>query len=173
MKLGLGLCGTAFLACLFSMPCGADELGDYLTDDGKLKEAVTVRFGNCFVAPDVWLIKPSGELSQQHGDFEIKLSRKQLMALAQHLATQEFNSLPETQGYDPPTVGIGYDYFEIEFGKKKAAFNVEFKKSRADYLPKPGDPKAEAWSRFIALELVLVKMLETAEVRAESGTKGH
>jgi hypothetical protein len=32
-------------------------------------------------------------------------------------------------------------------------------KTRADYLPKPGDPKAAAWSRFIALELVLTDLL--------------
>ena len=43
--------------------------------------------------------------------------------------------------------------------KKEAAFNARMGESRADYLPKPGDPKAAAWSRFIALELVLADLL--------------
>ena len=54
---------------------------------------------------------------------------------------------------------------------KEAAFNTKIGESRAVYLPKPGDPKAAAWSRFIALELVLADMLQMSEVMAEYGIK--
>jgi hypothetical protein len=59
----------------------------------------------------------------------------------------------------------------IAFGKKEATFYAKSGESPLDYLPKPGDPKAAAWSRFIALELVLADMLEMSEVRAEYGIK--
>ena len=53
----------------------------------------------------------------------------------------------------------------IAFGKKEAVFNTKTGESRADYLPKPGDPKAAAWSRFTALELVLADMLQMSELK--------
>ncbi len=163
MKLGFGLCAAALLAGLLGAQCNADELGDYLASNGQLKETVTVNFGNCWVAPEVRLIHPSGDLSRD-GEAVGKLSAKQLSALARHLATQDLNSLPTTQGYDPPTEGIGYDYFVIKFGKKQAAFNIEFGKTRADYLPEPADQNAAAWSRFIALELMLKELFKSTEV---------
>ena len=45
MKRCLGLCATASLAGLLAVPCYAGEVGDYLTKDGNLKKAVTVRIG--------------------------------------------------------------------------------------------------------------------------------
>ena len=170
MKCCLGLCATAFLAGLLAMPCRAGEVSDYLTKDGKLKEAVTVRIGGkqVFAPPDeVWIIEPSGDWAWKSTDSKGKLSSKQLAALAQHLATQDFNSLPKMQGYEPKD--SGYQYVVIAFGKKEAAFNTKMGESRADYLPKPGDPKAAAWSRFIALELILADTLQMSKVRAEYG----
>jgi hypothetical protein len=99
MKWRLGLCATALLAGLLAVPCRAGEVADYLTEDGKLKESVTVRFGGKnFLAPpdEVWIIKPLGDWVWKSTDSEGKLSSKQMAALAQHLATQDFNSLPKT-----------------------------------------------------------------------------
>ena len=167
MKWCLAVCATAFLAGLLAVPCRAGEVGDYLTKDGKLKESVTfktVLIG--FLAPpgEVWIIEPSGTWTTKFTALKGKLGAKQLAALAQHLATQDFNSLPKMQGYDSKGAdGASYQYVVIAFGKKEAAFYTKSGESRADYLPKPGDPKAAAWSRFVALELVLADMLQEAE----------
>jgi hypothetical protein len=170
MKWCLGLCAIALLAGLLAVPCCAGEVDEYLTKDGKFKEAVTVRIGgkDFLAAPDeVWIIKPSGDWVWESTNCKGKLSAKQVAALAQHLATQDFDSLPTRQGYEPKGPASGYQYVVIAFGKKEATFNIKRGESRADYLPKPGDPKAAAWSRFIALELVLADMLQMSEVRAE------
>jgi hypothetical protein len=167
-------CAKAFLAGLLAVPCHAGEVGDYLTDDGRLKEVVTVRIGGkqIFAPPDeVWIIEPSGEWAWQSTDSKGKLSPKQLAALAQHLATQDFNSLPKTQGYQPKDADRGYQYVVIAFGKKEAGFYTKSGESPADYVPKPGDPKAAAWSRFLALELVLADILQMSKVRAEYGIR--
>jgi hypothetical protein len=171
-----GLCATAFLAGLLAVPCRAGEVGDYLTQEGQLKEAVTVKTGAIqFLAPPgrVWIIEPSGDWTEKFTQSKGKLSAKQLAALAQHLATQEFNSLPPMLGYeakDPDgTNRSGYRYVVIAFGKKEAAFNTQTGASRTDYLPKSGDPKAAAWSRFIALELVLADLLRISELKEEQG----
>ena len=117
----------------------------------------------------VWIIEPSGDWTEKFSESKGKLSARQLAALAQHLATQDFNSLPKMQGYQskgPDGVNrAGYKYVVIAFGMKEAVFNTRMGESRADYLPKPGDPKAAAWSRFIALELVLADMLEKSELK--------
>ena len=93
------------------------------------------------------------------------------MAFHQHLATQDFNSLPKVLGYEPKGPASGCQYVVIAFGKKETAFNIKKGESRSDYLPKSGDPRAAAWSRFIALELVLADMLQMSKVRAEYGIK--
>jgi hypothetical protein len=147
IKWCLGLCATALLAGLLALPCCAGEVEDYLTKDGKLKETVTVRIGGKdFLAPpdEVWIIKPSGDWVWESTDSKGKLSSKQMGALAQHLATQDFNSLPKTQGYQPKDADSGYQYIVIAFGKKEAGFYTKSGESRADYLSKPGDPKAAA-----------------------------
>jgi hypothetical protein len=176
MKWSSGLCATAFLAGLLAVPCRGGEAGDYLTKDGNLKEALTfktVLVG--FLAPpgEVWSVEPSGEWTTKFTASKGKLSTKQLAALAQHLATQDFDSLPNVQGYESKGAdGASYRYVVIAFGKKEAAFYIKSGESRADYLPKPGDPKAAAWSRFIALELVLADMLQMAELKALKEKQG-
>jgi hypothetical protein len=167
----LGLCAMALLAGLLALPCAAGEIGDYLTKDGKLKEVVTVKTGAVsFLAPPgkVWTIEPSGGWTEKFSDSKGKLSAKELVALAQHLATQEFHSLPARQGYDSKG-SDGYEYVVIAFGKKEAAFNTKIGKTRADYLPKRGDPNGAAWSRFIALELALTDMLQKSERTGKQG----
>jgi hypothetical protein len=164
------------MAGLLAVPCRAGEVGDFLTKDGQLKEAITVRMGGVQFfapAPEVWMIQPSGDWVWQFTDSKGKLSSKQLAALAQHFATQDFNSLPQTQGYDPKNGNSGYHYVVIAFGKKEATFYTKSGDSPWDYLPKPGDPQAAAWSRFIALELVLADLLQMSEVRAEYGIKSR
>ena len=114
------------------------------------------------------IIEPSGDWTEKFTECKGKLGAKQLAALAQHLATQDFNSLPNMQGYEskgPDGANRAHQHVVIAFGKKEAAFNTKMGESRADYLPKPGDPKAAAWSRFIALELVLADMLQMSELR--------
>jgi hypothetical protein len=165
MKSRRDLCATALLAGLLPLACSAGEIGDYLTKDGKLKEVATVKTGAVsFLAPPgkLWTIEPSGDWTEKFSDAKGKLSTKQLAALAQHLATQEFNSLPAMQGYDSKG-SDGYEYVVIAFGKKVAAFNTKIGETQADYLPKPGDPKGPAWSRFIALELALTDLLQKSE----------
>ena len=174
VKWWLGLGAIALLAGQLAAPCRAGDVSDYLTKDGKLKEAITVRIGGFgFLAPpdEIWSIKPSGEWAWESSDSKGKLSSTQMAALAQHLATQDFNSLPESQGYQIKNAESGYHHVVIAFGNKKSAFYTKSGQSPTDYLPKPGDPKAAVWSRFIALELVLADMLQMSEVRAEYGIK--
>lgn len=176
IKRCLGLCAIALLAGLLAVPCRAGEVEDYLTEDGKLKQPVTVRIGGKnFLAPpdEVWIINPSGDWVWKSTDSKGKLSAKQMAALAQHLATQDFNSLPKSQGYQRQDAESGYHYVVIAFGKKKATFYAKSGESPSDYLPKRGDPKAATWSRFIALELVLADMLQMSEVRAAYGIKSR
>ncbi len=165
------ICTTAFLAGLLAVPCRAGEVGDYLTKDGQLKAAITIRTGaHGLVAvggpkAEVWVIEPTGDWTRQVAPAKGKLSAKQLAALAQHLATQDFNSLPRQQGYQSQALDEVYPYAMIEFGKKRAEFDRRTGESRTDYVPKPGDPNAAAWSRFIALELVLADMLQMSELK--------
>jgi hypothetical protein len=106
---------------------------------------------------DAWVIEPTGDWTSQ-GGARGKLTAEQVAALAQHLATQDFHSLP-------PTLGTKLDMNEshqrvvIGFGKKSVTFKLRWGESPIDYLPKPGDPQAAAWSRFVALEHVLTQLL--------------
>lgn len=54
------------------------------------------------------------------------------------------------------------DHVTIAFGRKEVAFYTKPGESAADCIPKPDDPKAASWSRFMALELVLADMLDTS-----------
>jgi hypothetical protein len=153
----------------------AGDLGDYLTKDGNLKEAITFGRYTVGLAPagspkgEVWTIEPTGDWTSKVAGAKGKLSAKQLAALAQHLATQDFNSLPQTQGYRQQVLDEVYQRVIIGFGKKTATFNIKPEESRIDYLPNAGDQQAAAaWSRFVALELVLTDVLHTT---AESKDK--
>jgi hypothetical protein len=139
--------------------------GEYLTKDGELKEAVTFRKDSVglvtperFGKEEVWVIEPAGDWTNQSGA-RGKVTAKQLAALARHLATQDFYSLPDTLGHKVPKIDEGYQRVVIGFGKKSATFNLQPGSTPIDYLPKPGDPLASAWSRFVALEHDLSRLL--------------
>jgi hypothetical protein len=139
----------------------------------QLKEAVTVRHDTVGLAPvgtpkgEVWVIQPAGDWTSQVAGAKGKLSAKQLAALAQHLATQDFNSLPQTQGYKQQAIDEIYQRVVIGFGKKSATFHLKMGTSQIDYIPKPGDAQAAAWSHFVALELVLTDLLQTSEIKGK------
>jgi hypothetical protein len=176
MKWCPGVYAAALVANLLAVPCSAGEVGNYLTKDGKLKEAITIKFGVVqFLAPppEVWVIDPSGAWAWRSTDSKGKIRSKQLAALAQHLATQDFSSLPKSQGFQPKDAESGYHYVEIAFGKKTATFYAKSGETPSDYLPKAGDPNAAAWSRFLALELVLADLLQMSDVRARYGIKSN
>jgi hypothetical protein len=145
----------------------------YVTKDGKLKETVTFRRDTVGLAPvgtpkgEAWAIAPTGDWTSQVAGRKGRLSAKQLAALAQHLAAQEFDSLPPTQGYQQQALDEIYQRVVIGFGKKSATFHFKIGESPIDYLPKPGDPQAAAWSRFVALELVLTELLQASEIKGE------
>jgi hypothetical protein len=149
------------------------DRGDYLARDGKLKEVVTFRKDTVGLAPpgtakgEAWVIEPRGDWTSQVARTKGKLSARQLAALAQHLATQDFNSLPRTQGYRQQAIDEIYQRVIIGFGKKTATFHFKIGESPIDYLPKPRDPQAAVWSRFVALELVLADLLQNSEVKKE------
>jgi hypothetical protein len=169
MRWSLGFFSTGLLISLLVVPCHAGDVADYLGEDGKLKKSVTIRTGGvAFLAPpgEVWTIEPTGDWVWKYTDSKGKLSSKQMAALVHHLAAQDFNSLPKTQGYNPKA-GSGYHRVVIAFGKKEAAFVTKNGQSRADYLPKSGDPNATAWSRFRAVEWALADILKMSKVRAE------
>lgn len=59
-------------------------------------------------------------------------------------------------------------FVRIAFGKKAAFFNLKnVGDTRAEYLPAPGDAKAAAWSRFVALELALNDVLAKSELKEQ------
>ena len=70
-----------------------------------------------------------------------------------------------SESADPKDADSGYDFVVIAFGKKEATFYTKAGETSADYLPKAGNPKAAAWSRFIALELVLADMLNLSKLK--------
>jgi hypothetical protein len=116
--------------------------------------------------PSTWELDPSGKWTQTDADInfgirpafsrvvaEGELSPAKLAALAQHLATQRFNTLPERVGTDPEPnkrlVGV-----TIGFGKRSATLDTE-RGAFTDACPEAGSPKADEWARFVAVALVV------------------
>src|SRR5258708_5998149 len=112
---------VAVLGGLFSTPCQAGNVKDYLTEDGKLKEKLTLAIvhhadnAGRVTSSKHWVIETSGEWKQTTAGINFgivpprprlvakgKLTAQQLAALAQHLATQDFNKLTATLGLNPP-----------------------------------------------------------------------
>ena len=156
-------------------PRACGEVKDYLTDDGKLKATLT--FAIVEYADDArrvqseksWVIESTGEwtLTTSGINFGIrpaiptvadkgKLTAPQLAALAQHLATQNFNQCTAELGVSPAS---GIHGTSISFGKKTTTL-LTAKGSLTAGLPKAGDPKADDWSRFVAVTLVLQNLLQ-------------
>lgn len=157
---------AALLTAPIAAPPQADQPAAYLNKDGQLTHALTIEFGalQIFAPPgDSWTIEPDGrwrrDLLETHG----QLAPKQLAALAQHLSAQGFGSLPDVLGFKDENAS--HDFVRIQFGKKAVEFRMAPGKTQADYLPEKGDPNPAAWSRFVALELVLTDLLDMAEAR--------
>jgi hypothetical protein len=142
----------------------ADDVGNYLTKDGKLKKklALVDEQGGFQLAGWKWTIEPSGEWTVAPLDDggkekprKGKLTDKQLAALAQHLAAQDFAGLPEQFGREQR--GSGFHNFVLSFGKKSTRLVLEPGESLTEACPPRNDPKAATWSRFTALVLVIQK----------------
>jgi hypothetical protein len=169
----VGLFGGLFST---ASPCRAGNVKDYyLTEDSKFKEKLTLsnvshvdnagRVSNT----NTWVIETTGEWTQTTSGINFgivaprpnlvakgKLTAQQLAALAQHLATQDFNKLTPQLGLPMPNGP--YRSTTIRFGKKQTTLNT-LGGSLTEGMPKAGDRKADDWSRFVALTLVLQNLL--------------
>jgi hypothetical protein len=176
MKLFTTLGVVVFVAGLFAAPCQAGDPGDYLNNGGTLKETLIFRKDTTGLAPpgttpkgEVYTIQPTGEWTAQVSGAKGKLTAKQLAALGQFLATQDFKSLPQVQGYEQKAIDEVYQRVSISFGKKTAMFLIQAGVHRTAYMPAPGDAKAAAWARFVALELFLTDLMEASKVEEKKG----
>ncbi len=160
-----------------AMPCRAGDIMGYLATDGTLKEKLTLRISSGgggfsgYIRKTVWSIEPSGVWTRGTsegynatpgpivGTVRGQLTKHRLAALAQHLAAQDFKALPDRMSFGrQPDVQTGAYSVEITFGKKSARLTTVG--GLTDSGPKAGDPKADEWSRFVALTLVLQDMLK-------------
>jgi hypothetical protein len=169
---GLVLAG---LLSLGSTPCRAGDVKDYLGEGGQLKDKLTLTVvhnqddAGRALSTDTWTVEPSGEWShlRRGVNFGIrpalvrlvgkgKLTPPQLAALAQHLATQDFNKLPEKMGKRP--AGQSWST-TLAFGKKRTTLDTE------GPLAAEGPPRAGGgdWSRFVVLTLTVKGLLGTPE----------
>jgi hypothetical protein len=152
-----------------SLKAAAGDVKNYLTADGKLKETLTLTIGNNrgIVGGSfgtTWVIEPSGAWTMtttpKDATAKGKLTAGQLAALAQHLATQDFNQLPARLGVKPyPDNNL--PFVAISFGKKGSTLFG----SLTERVPEAGDSNADDWSRFVAVTLVLQNILQ--ETKAE------
>jgi hypothetical protein len=171
MRALAGLLAAGLFLALCSMECKAGDVKDYLTADGKLKEKLTLSVvhhadnAGRVTSTRTWTIEPSGEwkLMKSGINFGIRaekpslvakgtLTKQQLAALGQHLATQELKKLTDELGAAPadkPFVSAA-----INFGKKKTTLKASGM-SFTEALPKAGDAKANDWSRFVAVALLV------------------
>jgi hypothetical protein len=158
------------LACvLLGLSAGtggaADDLSRYLTKDGKLTQKLELvdEEGGFVVTGWKWTIEPSGEWTVDPPAAGAKprkgkLTRKELAALARHLASQDLAKLPEQFGRKAR--GSGFHNFVLTFGKKHSRLTLYPGEGLKDAAPARGDPNAAAWSRFTALVLVIQKWTE-------------
>jgi hypothetical protein len=163
-------------------PTGPDRaaIADYFKD-GKLKDKLTLRIdhradrsGRSF-GSSTWELDPSGKWTQTDADsnFGIRppfvrvvargqLAPAQLAALAQHLATQGFNTLPARVGTEPAPeerlVGV-----TLGFGQRSTTLDTE-QGALTDGRPGAGTPGANEWSRFVVLTLVVQELFRESKV---------
>jgi hypothetical protein len=181
MRAFAGLATVGLLIPLFSPPSWAGDVKDYLTD-GKLKDKLTlvkihhVDNAGRVQSTNTWVIEASGEWTQTTSGINFgivapktqlvakgKLTAAQLAALAQHLATQDFNKLTAQLGLDPAPAKEHYST-TLSFGNKKTVL-LTAGGQLTDALPKAGDARANDWSRFVVLTLVVQNLLQ--EPKAE------
>jgi hypothetical protein len=169
----------------------AGKVEDYLKD-GKLKEKLTLSYvhnadrnGRSW-GSTIWAIETSGEWTQTHWDTNFgirppmskvvakgKLTPEQLAALAQHLATQGFNTLSDRVG-DVLQPAKGLDIVSVSvslsFGKKSTTLDT-VSGSLTESRPIAGDAEANEWSRFVALALVMQNLCQEIKFLAEPDNK--
>jgi hypothetical protein len=155
-----------FLGVLFGLCvpiCGAGSASDYLASDGQLKQTLVledVQGGFAAFTGTAWIIVPSGmwrvvpfhntplNLPRRQGT----LTEVQLVALANHLATQDFLTLPRQLGGTPP---VNPRQLTIRFGEKATTLVRKPLTDLSEAVPPPKDPQAAEWARFVALVLVI------------------
>ena len=170
---------VAIIACCFPQSGKADELTDYLGKDGKLTKKLV--FADALTTPTTWdgcrfEISPSGDWAKYCGRFpdpvsKGKLDQKQISALGQCLAAQNFGKLPKVMGWTPkaePGKLVGYvaGVVSISFGEKETRFYTQ--KSKYEYLGQPGTSEANEWLRFVSIELLLRDLLKDDSPKKES-----
>ncbi len=127
-------------------------------------------------------MEPSGKWTQTNADknfgirpaferevAEGQLSHAQLRALAQHLATQRFNALPERVGTDPAPdkrmVGV-----TVGFGKRSTTLDTE-RGSLTDGCPATEGARADEWARFVAVALVVRELVRESTPEPKAAEK--
>jgi hypothetical protein len=173
------------VVALVSAQCRAGEVKDYLSEDGKLKEKLRLTIihheDNAGRERErtTWSLEPSGQWAQTHSDSNFgirpaittvvakgKLTAPQLAALAQHLATQDFNRLTARLGLKPAAAQRRYST-TLSFGKKTSALHTAGG-LLSEGLPRAGDPSADDWSRIVALTLVVQNLLQEAKAEPKN-----
>jgi hypothetical protein len=161
----------------------AGKVEDYLKD-GKLKEKLILSYvhnadrNGRSSGSTIWTIETSGEWTQTLWDMNFgirpprskvvakgKLTPEQLTALAQHLATQGFNTLPDRVGSEF-TLDTWSLSVSVKFGKKTATLET-MTGSLTEGRPEAGDPRANDWSRFVTLALVMQNLCQEIKPIAE------
>jgi hypothetical protein len=145
--------------------CRAGGVNDFLAKDGTLKQPLRLTVGGTNIAGvfgSVWEIDPRGRWTKKSLRSEAleakgELTARQLAALAEHLAAQDFNKLPAKFGHGDAGPDGG-NVAMIAFGKKQASY--EYYGSLFAHPPRPGTAEARHWARFVALALALQQMLE-------------
>jgi hypothetical protein len=178
----LGSVVGVFAVAAMGYCCGGygGNINDYLAKDGNLKEKLTLHIGHGSRDKEKYgvtflVIEPSGAWTRQTrwstwliGETtpaaKGQLNQQQRAALARHLATQDLQSLPARVSVSSEPIGLAV--WKLDFGKKStqlesAAVNL------ADAAPSGGS-KAEEWSRFVALTLVLEDLCKRTKVEPKN-----
>jgi hypothetical protein len=143
--------------------CRAGSMSDYLTKGGQLKQPLEfqdVQGGVAGFTGRAWIIEPSGEwrivpFHNRPLDTPLrqgKLTEAQVAALATHLATQDFLTLPTHLGGTPPA---NPRQLTIRFGDKATTLVWRPLADLSEAVPPSQDPQTAEWARFVVLVLVI------------------
>jgi hypothetical protein len=171
---------TLFMAILLagecSTPCQAGDIRDYLSPDSKLKETLRLEITDTWGGKEqfrtIWVIEPSGawtKETRQETFYTAKrtlvakgqLTEQQRVALAHHLAAQDFKELPAHVSAPLPEEGWLDRSERINFGKKSTIRDTYVLLDLPGVAPKAEKMTSE-WARFAALTLLLEDMLKRA-----------
>src|SRR5262249_6776553 len=141
---------------------------EYLTPDGRLRFPLRIsatRDDADGSRGEVWVIEPAGDwricplLNGAEGPprRQGKLTAPQRAVLARHLEIQDLFSLPGRLG---PAAADNPYRLRISFGFKTATYEGLRPGALGQVMPPRGDEQAFAWSRFIAIVLVVEDLLK-------------